>query len=51
MVNDMDTKFNVTVFHGYEAPETFSVGDLWFSENKTHVAKKQNEEIVWVEKR
>lgn len=40
-----------TTFYGSEKPNYFSIGDLWFSENAIHVAKKQNGNIVWVEKR
>ena len=46
-----DTNVKVTMFYGNEEPKKFSVGDLWVDETGIYVAKKQNDDIVWVEKR
>lgn len=51
MEKDKDIEFHVNVFHTNEEPKTFYVNDLWFSENTINIAKKENGNIVWVEKR
>jgi hypothetical protein len=48
---EKDTNINVTMFYGNEEPKNFSVGSLWVNETGIYVAKKQNDDIVWVEKR